>query len=261
VCGGIPGSEEAETKWYIGVDDTPDGWWMGKTVVPVHDFVYPTSQWYLEGSGTATAATDSGSAVATVTVDTGEDVLLTLATAKPWLFDGNTHFFIRLSSTTADLKVRPVLGTGGLFYGDYKVLTVDGTRRIYYIGKMYIEPDELLENSQAAITLYLYGVRTTGSGAVLVDFGQAINGPLLRFAAGTLAAGDIFVIEDIQGFVVSSAYVASQPLTITGSEPINLEPDKLNMIWFMQGDHGDAHTVADTATFAKVYVTPRWSLV
>ncbi len=260
--GGVPGSEEALTRWYITPSSLKE-FWLGQTHYPYGDFVYPTGQCYLEGSGTATSDTDSGSAVATVTVDGTADSLLVLTTTKPWLFSGNSHYFVRLSSITGSLTVAPyyyIVNT--IVTGDYKAITTDVNRRWFYVGSLAPEMPDFLEQSETRLLLGIYGKRTSGSGDALVDFGLVINGRLLLVTPPSVVLGAVhYLVEGLRAMLLDTNYIANDRCNVRGGEPIDLLPGRLNVIWWMNAAHGQTHTVADTGTFSKVYVTPRWALV
>ena len=264
IIGGVPGSTEAITRWEITPDVTVIGWWLGKALTDYRSFVLPSTQFYADYQGTVTAATDSGGEVLTTSIGTSPVSAAAFDVADATLPLGRVHFFVRLSDTGSDLTIQGEFrfGTdGNAVTSDFIPITTDTTRRWYYAGSIFVEQPSTIPDDEKQGTFRIVAKRTTGGSTnVLFDFGMFIAGDVMRILNGANTSSIVRMIIEGPKIYTRTATGIIEVLNFAG-EIIELTPEQLNFVFFMQARDGDAHTVADVATFNDVFVTPRWALL
>jgi len=147
--------------------------------------------------------------------------------------------------------------------GSPHFLTTDGTRRIYYAGELDTDTRKvalLRDDLTRDYSYTLLAARTVAGAANLtVDFYMVIPGQLCKLARTGTTIDQTVRWNGRRALSVTNATtsVLTESIDVTGDE-IRLEPDRLHLLRYIYGNHGEAHVVADTGTFI-LWVTPRWS--
>jgi hypothetical protein len=267
VVGGIPGDVPAETQFKI----TPSASfaksvWLGNHIDDYNRWVSPLYRFYMEASGTATAATDSGSAVLTIALPTGVPRTGIYQTvAFPDKIHGTFHFFVRMRSSAGTKIVGVgyyITYNGGYIYSTDKTVSVGTTSSWYYLGKLSFEPDKMLDPGELVMTVGVNFYSAAGADNLLVDFAEVINGDLcvIKQYASDLPGGG--------GAASYPAYVRmmghraffdtnNQTAAVIG-DTIEFSPEVANTLFGHFADDAGAMVIANYLYLTFIDVTPRW---
>jgi hypothetical protein len=250
VFGGIPGDGEARTRWEIAPSAIDkEGYWLFASTSD--GYVKPTAQWYGEGMGTPDATASGGEYQAT-----GSSIVITAR--RPVDIRGNINYFLRAkgNSTTSFLSLLKFYPGSIPILGKYYTHTFNASWQWYWMGTIAApEPvavDPAYLRVQAEIDV---------PGSVSSDFIQICNGDVAYIVAGGYSANwTTLVIEDGSVYKADANGAPFALHALRGRVP-QLQPGQINTVWFVVGGNGDTHSISATATFAKVSITPRWSLL
>lgn len=247
VVSGVVGTLPAVTEYTI----TPSNGYLTSYLAlsPVETFYDPTRQNYYDAQGTGDAGC-SGGEYLNLSSSYGY-ALYTPVNQKE--FTGRVHFLARTKHGTG-----PNFLNGAITYTDSLTAAIisartdfltcaqDTTFNLYYMGHINWQYDNsALTNVRAAVE--------HSSGAEQLDYFMAIPG-YLAVINDPLGTG----YYSIRGQRIVSSVAGFLAITMTG-DVLEVEPQKYNMIWYLQGTNTDTSTITHAATFA-VYVTPRWAL-
>ena len=97
----------------------------------------------------------------------------------------------------------------------------------------------------------------TASATTRLDYLMVIPGTVVRILnASTGGSWSAYNYEAMDSTLIDSSGNVAAYNTVLGN-PIELIPDRLNFLWAVLGDDGEAHTITETTTVV-VFVTPRW---
>jgi hypothetical protein len=269
VVSGIAGSVPAYTLWEIAANTSSNAYWLLKSLQPQNNFLRPTSssegQYYKDYDGTAEADTTSNDEY-WADLDVGGDITaMTCIINNPELFVGRTHCFIRIrrasgAETTQD--VAPFYRYGNVapdIWGDRKTLTnYDGTWRIHYLGSLNVVHPVGLEPSNKQLTIMIQAYDSTSD--MDMDLLMVIPGDIMLISTDDCTGNSYLRIVDYNAYGMTAADLTYRVMNTYGRK-IELEPNKLNMLWWITGGDAQAHVITRTATFNKVFITPRWNLL
>lgn len=264
VIGSIPGNVEALTQWHITPSEVnKTGYWLMKTTV--ENFIYPTGQWYGDLSGTADVGNASGDACYTfATGGSGAQPSAgSLSVARPQDDQGPLNFFARLAHSTGigTFKLQPWIqySSGNRIWGDQISVTL-GAYSWYWIGSMYAKQPTTIDKYNQRLTVGFEIIFNGANGNAKVDYVMIVNGPVMRLLSDLSSSWVKLIIQGDEAWETDASGLPYQPVYFLGS-PVDLTPDRYNIVWFVLGDHNEGHTLASTGTFSRVQVTPRWSLL
>jgi len=274
VCGGVPGSAEAITRWQMTESNTAD-LILSNLFTSYGNFARPAALdgngIYYDAGGTAGAGTDSNSDYKLTSVTTTYAVLL----GSGGIFTSgnsfqrvmreffNREFFVvcRLydeGSNFTGLRLTTQYGSSSATtqYPTWPITTTNANRLYlsqYGIVFPKIDNRDILSFD---FILTLSGVRSTGTANIRLDWAMAIPKPF--FVATNPGITNILTIEGEFGVWSSSGI--NNPTSVIG-EAVNLMPEKANMIISIMGSSSVDPVIAWTNTFTRVDITPRYQLL
>lgn len=274
VCGGVPGSAEAITRWQMTESNTAD-LILSNLFTSYGNFARPAALdgngIYYDAGGTAGAGTDSNSNYKLTSVTTTYAVLL----GSGGIFTSgnsfqrvmreffNREFFVvcRLydeGSNFTGLRLTTQYGSSSATtqYPTWPITTTNANR--LYLSKYGIVFPKIDNRDILSFDfiLTLSGVRSTGTANIRLDWAMAIPKPF--FVATNPGITNILTIEGEFGVWSSSGI--NNPTSVIG-EAVNLMPEKANMIISIMGSSSVDPVIAWTNTFTRVDITPRYQLL
>jgi hypothetical protein len=254
VCAGIPGDGEARTRWEIAPSAIDkDGYWLFSSLS--ENYVKPTAQWYGEASGTVDATASGGQYDGSFSAP-GNSVEMTVT--RPSALRGPIHYFLRAKGA-GSFQSFPTLRfypASIPLYGETRVLTFTANWQWYWVGSIPA-PDPV--NVDAAYQRIL--AQIVVADLVSIDWMQICNGDAAYIDAdGWDTDWSTLMIEENSVYKADANGAPFALHSLRGRVP-QLHPGQVNTVWFVVGGNGDTHSIAATATFAKVSITPRWSLI
>lgn len=246
--------------------------------VPYFDFILPTNQWYNELSGTSDTAGSSGEAYQSVTMSGAGSTSIDFNPAKPWLWNGNFHFFMRAaveSGANLTVTVTPyaVLGpsSGTKLYGNPQPCVLTTTYKWYSLGRILGNlPGLVLDHQKLNITVGIlleWGAGASHTGKL--DYLMVVNGGYLRMIEVGSATWAYIIFNDREVFTEDdNAYSINFPedRMPTRGEFIQPQPHKYTLLWFSNADHNSAHVLENTcqmnyASNMGLHITSRYGLL
>jgi hypothetical protein len=266
VIGGVPGNLPCQYKHFIQPSTAKSSYWLGGTDLPEGVFVYPSNQWFVDYNSTANGAY-CGGGYGSTTGSSWSGILGGSMVASLYGY-GKHNMFIRLSkeATSGTISVRPthIIGSSQTVNGDYKLISIDTTNRLYYVGTSIL--DNTIKNGMVELgykfDLLLLGFTFTAGGSNMnVDFQMDIPGDVIRINMPFAMPIPGYIIYDgNRSFAASgTTFINTGELTQVGNDP-KLLPNKNNMVWGISAGDAEAHALADTLTFTT-FITPNWSLI
>lgn len=271
-AGSIPGSLPAKTEWSIDPNSTVvfnKAFWMGAKTLTYKNFRKHEKRYWVEGSGTADVGNASGDAYYNINLPTTlprSGLTTSLESFAANEMDGNFHFFIRAKANAAHtVNVGFFITYRGInVYSTDKVIALDATYRLFYIGKLAIKPFlEILRYNEMDIEWAVNFGCADGGGSLHIDFACVMNGKMLWLDAqfndipggsGSTTYPLGFRLQEKDMIMDYSGYV---PI-MTGDD-INLEPGVYNLMSFLFADDAGAHSLSEYSHISSIYVTPRWA--
>ena len=89
---------------------------------------------------------------------------------------------------------------------------------------------------------------------------MAIPGPVFKVESLSATAMDVLVIEGKRAIGLDNSDVVQVEHATLG-DPIELEPDRLNILWLLQGEAPNFHNITETGKFERVEITPKFALL
>lgn len=261
LAGGVPGTAEAETEWLIEPSNAAKaGYWLMRKGLELGRFQYPSApQFYQDRDGSADANASNGAYEAAV----GASVTFGLGASDQALMAGVQHFFFRGKITSAQdmlVTAKVYMGNGRTVNSETRRIAMTTSYKWFYIGTTYAEYPDTLADKDTLFTGVVALSSVSGlSVTVHGDVVMVIPGAVLRVMNSPLGAVNQLVVAGREVYGKNASGILTQSLVIVGQE-INLLPDKQNLVWFVLGDDGEAHTITETAEFTQIVVRPRWWL-
>lgn len=262
VLAGIPGSAPAQfTHYFSSSTTTKTAYWLGGYSIPLGPFDLPTAQWYEDESGTVDTNSSGGEYETDGTSPFDYGVTMTRNTASQY------SFFMRMGGSGAGtITVTPYLQSGtGVITGTPKACTVSTTQTLYYIGTM------ALDNGRDFDTDFFRPVDNVfwifhgeySSISSRVDFVMVIPNHIVKIDQGVNNAiggtPDYISYDGKKAYLFTNAGVLQAKIPILGDE-LEIVPDRLNFLWVVIGDHGEAHVILDYINLVT-YIDPRYTLL
>lgn len=267
VVGGVPGSVEAKTEFLINVGTnyhTDGAIWLW-----LNDLAHfsPPSYWqYSDRSGTVDA-NSSGGAYETP----GVEVVVGSYDTWTWTFTptdirpliGKEIMLItRLADTGTGLQITPNVVYGNLAtIPAYKSVTTDSTFRLYITNSILV--DDNVTPDDTTVEIWLGARRLTAAQVPAADFFIIATRPYLTIKKRASTSGvDVDILLDGERAKLLDAATGKLDhfASVTG-DVLELHPGRVNIVGFASADIGTAMTIARTATFSRVRVTPRYALL
>lgn len=269
VCGGIPGSAEAITRWKM-TTSVEEYLLLANLPLSVGGFALPNANGiglYVEGSGTAGAATDSNTdykltSVTTsyINIDSTNGMFFDGAAIQAVmrdLYDKEFYVFCRLYDEGSNLTLNLVTraGTSGDWTSPSWTPTTAAAFRglLSQIGVVFPSP-KFRDLQTFNYLMHLQGKRTTGTANVRVDFVMAIPRPFFVISTTAFDSGTATTYT-----VCETSHMSSITRTNMIGDVVNIAPEKMNLVISIQ--YGDTPLSTWTNTFARVDVTPRYTLL
>lgn len=263
LVGGVPGSAEAETEWVISPSvGTKEGYWLMRTWLEYGRFQQPNEIWYADLSGTADVGNASGDAVERLNLGTTALEYGGVALTDASLVEKTVHVFARAKVASgqdllAYASVTP--GTSQEIKSETRRVAMTTSYKWFYIGTVYFEYPRQLLDQHKDLRVYIWLATLTGNVNGDVDYLMAINGAVLRIKNQSAATISRLNILGREAYAANSSDALITPHITIGDE-VHLLPGVHNLVWFVLGDDGEAHTHTNTATFTTITIRPRWLL-
>jgi hypothetical protein len=262
VISGVDGSAPAQySHYFTSSTTTKTAYWLGGYSIPCGPFDNPSVQWYEDESGTVDANSSGGEYETDGTSPFDYAVTMSRNTANTY------SFFMRMGGSGAGtITVTPYLQSGsGLITGTPKACTVSTTQTLYYIGTMTLDNQREFENDlfypADNISAVFHGEYTGISSRV--DFVMVIPDNLIKIDQGVNnaigASQDYINYNGKNAYLFTVAGVLSARVPVWGTELV-IHPNRLNFLWVVIGDHGEAHVITDYINLTT-YISPRYGLV
>lgn len=270
---GIPGDYPALTELRLvpANTTTEKEFLINHNVLP--HFLDPNGNIFFDKSGSVVAGSCGGQVEASATIGTSavEDFQTTLPLYSEYLSGKMVHPWVRLNDGTGNLRGTFAWDSspfGAAVVGEYKDLSAaDSTYRGFLLPGLSAPSLEDLgaNNSGQADGVFaaaLYFKRTTGSGTINVDYLWLMPGTIARVTAGTNLSGLLYfrVIDGKGAGQATQTDLLTQVSTHDGP-PIELVPNKTNLLMIAMGDEAGANDITNTMTFSATIVTPRLLLI
>ena len=264
VCGGIPGSAPAVT-FISGITDPTMYMWMMDT----DEFLNPI-ELVNEQSGSADA-NSSGGAYRGTSIITSATTFTSAASSTrkciAALAGKELANLIRLYDAGSSLQVATILSAPTPIISDYKSLTTSAAFRLYLSPFVAVQdsPPGFSDYSvsPAGFTPGIALKRSTGTGSIQIDYAMAVPRPFLTMAAASTLGEAGFYYQGRRASTYDDTATGcpyQYPLTLQG-DIIEFVPDKLNILSTLIGDATHNPVIATGLTYARVIVTPRWSIL
>lgn len=264
IVAGIQGSVEADTE--ISGDFAQD------THKAIHlsnyasaNYINPVgtySKLFFDASGTATGATDCGGSVAVVSVTTSATSLYSETAYLPDMQGRSFSVLARIkdaNGVTGYIRLIPYID--GVSVTSRPMATSD-TYALYRTPMIADVNYNISNASNSAvpkeITLKVY--RNTGTNNLTIDYMAVFPTPYLYFNNSETQTGtNTFFIHGNKIKTVDVTTGFTRVRSINGN-PIELEPNKYNLLQSLIGDIGDSPVISDTITY-DIYYTPRYLIL
>lgn len=274
VCGGVPGSAEAITRWQMTESNAAD-LILSNFATDYQNFARPDTGgmcFFYDAGGTAGAATDSNTDYKLTSVTTVAATLIgsggiftsgaAFQRAMSELFEREFFVLCRLydeGSNFQGLNLQVQYGSSGATL-DYPVwaITTTAANRLYL--SQYGVTFPSVKNRDIVTFDYilrLQGRRTTGTANIRLDWAMAIPRPF--FVVTNPGTVTVLVIEDNKGTWLSGT-TRSSPIASSG-DIVNLNPEKSNTIISVMGSSSVDPVITWTNTFTRIDITPRYMLL
>ena len=265
VVAGVPGTVDALTEFQLTYDATDSSVWIGKHLDRLDDWRKLTDRFYVD-SGIAPEVGNSSGNYYSMASGLAPRPASSITPLAPRNINGEFHFFCRLRCEAATVSTGIgfyILTPNGYIYSTDKRVTVTTDYKLFYVGKLYMAPMDLVPPTDVAIALSMNF--DFAAGTERLDFIQVINGPVFRVRPVTTeppGGGGAVVLPTklyIQGQRVS--FNTSLTVPEATGDMIELTPGMYNTIQVIQADQSGLYDLADTLTFSAVYTTPRMELI
>lgn len=262
VIGGVDGSAPAQYAHYFASNTTSKtAYWMGGYSIPSGPFDKPDAQWYEDQSGTVDAGSSGGEYETDGSNPFDYAITMSRNTARSY------SFFIRMAGSGAGtITVTPYLQSGsGLITGTPKACAVTTTQTLYYIGTMTLEGKRDFDNDifypADNVSAIFHGEYSAISSRV--DFILVIPNEIVKIDQGVNnaigASQDYISYNGRRAYLFTVAGVLSAEIPVWGTELV-VDPNRLNFVWVVIGDHSEAHVISDYITLTT-YIAPRYGLL
>ena len=259
IIAGLQGSLPAQyTLYYNSNTAAKTAYWLGGYSMPSGPFDKPTAQWIGDQSGTADAGSSGGEYNTDASSPFDYALTMTRNTAK------NYSYFIRMAGSGAGtVTVTPYLQSGtGLITGTPKACTVSTTMTLYYLGTLQLDNRREFDNdifrAKDQVSAVFHGEFSAISSRV--DFVMVIPDNLVKIDQGVVNANtDYISYNGKKAYLFTSAGQLQADIPILGNE-LELLPDRMNFLFHITADHGEAMVITDYITMTA-YAAPRNSLL
>jgi hypothetical protein len=275
VCGGVPGSIEAETFIRaLGAnrfDTTTSGVWL--SLIDVDDFIDPLTLLFLDGQGTVKANYCGGETHRQASLSTTAVAVRTLAISDAQALmelEGREFFLI----TRVDPNANTLMLAARISVGD---VTIDTDFRnasgvateclchtdsvVFPILSGFIDE---YDGNQLTHNVSLLAKRSSGTADLDTDFFQLFPRPFMKVVDNTSTATGFATDGGKTIGIASGAGGKDFSVKDAGIPPIgdtiSLAPNKINLLTVFQGDNDVDPVITETIDYI-IRVTPRYSLL
>jgi hypothetical protein len=151
------------------------------------------------------------------------------------------------------------------YYSDYTSLQTDGTAAWYLIGPMLVPDMMPIEydwmSGFGELNFYADLVRLSGSGTITMNSLRLIPGMFRYVYASGLTTNHGFILDENSVYSYNTSTSKEDGMAYQWGEPIYLIPGVYNHLIAVPMALNRDSNLADTATFSRVYVTPRYPLL
>ena len=176
------------------------------------------------------------------------------------------RIYCRISDATPfGLTIRSKLSFSGGYeaVSDDLAVAADGTTRLFEtLSNTYHGPNEFRDLVFDA-DISMEAKRASGSASVTHDWIGMLLEPITKINVGTVKGtllGFVLKGRAAHGFDTTAARASAGPLIVTGA-PLEVIPEKLNVLLSILGEIGSDPVNTYTLIYKRVYVEPRWALV
>lgn len=276
VCGGIPGSAEAVTRFSLTESNVAD-LILSNYYTDYANFARPGltngTGFFHDAGGTAGAGTDSNSDYKLTSVTFSTSAVLTgsngmfssgqaLQRIMPELFGREFFVVCRLydeGSNFSGLALSVQYGSSGQsFVYPFWAITTTAANRLYLSQYGVVFPAvKDRDVSYFDFILILLGIRSSGTANIRLDWAMAIPRPFCVIDSDTIST--TLILKGLNGKWQTTT-VATTLAAIVG-DAINLFPEKANMLISIMGSSSADPVIAWTLTYSRIDVTPRYELL
>jgi len=276
VFGGIPGNVPAETEHLIDVGAMGSETKLILAQAELDEWADPAGNFFRNAGGTATTSADVDSDVRTESVNT-TNVFVTALTDINYfdpLAGRSLALIARLSDAGANLTAATFWDLTGsnAVLTDFKAIVADATRRVFVLDNILVPTKrDLLAHRRSSMIILddqvdigVVLVRTSaGAANVTIDYIFLAPRPLLELTYSGLSASDFFLISGREAYIVQASgtqyNLTGKPATV-GRDPLELLPNKVNILFSLLGGDGEANTITRTLTYVYTDIIPRYAI-
>lgn len=267
VEGTLPTPAIIEYKNTTNAAGMVDNLYVGHLVEIPGNSIPPVAGLILEGSGTADANCSGGEYAALPWTGEGENELETWSLITTFMDQRHYKFVARFKDTFAytDLWLQGRLMADTLVLAETRWTLMEASKSLQLIGSMRIPPFMYGANiNLGTLTVALYGRRAGGDGTVNLDFIALMPQDGWRHY-GALGDGlpynKTLIDNPVDDYLVTN-YLTSYEVThmVESGQPIMLQPNVKNILYFLHDTADGAAPIARTAT-VTVKCHPRRSSV
>jgi len=276
VFGGIPGNVPAETEHLIDVGTMGSETKLILAQAELDEWADPEGNYFRNAGGTATTSADVSSDVRTESVNT-TNVFVTALTDINYfdpLAGRSLALIARLSDAGANLTAATFWDLTGAntVLTDFKAIAADATRRVFVLDNILVPTKrDLLAHRRSSLIVLdnqvdigVVLVRTSaGAANVTIDYVFLAPRPLLELTYSGLSASDFFLISGREAYIVQASgtqyNLTGKPATV-GRDPLELLPNKVNILFSLLGGDGEANTITRTLTYVYTDIIPRYAI-
>lgn len=285
VVGGVPGSAQADTLYLAGssagfYDGGPPAAYTDVYIslcdLKYGDFLPPANWLYFDKSGTVDANASGGEYLSTsVTTTEATEIASTDFVADYFARMGGRDVFVIMrlydegtGAPSMYLRLYPsaslteYINTSSL----QLVSTTQNAWRLLKFGS-FVMPDirnrDLSTASWSTPHWELRALRASGTNNLRFDYLAIVPRPLLQFSINS--AGPVAIIRGANGMSGANwTATADGDIRLQANvygEPIDLYPDRLNLLMSFIGSGSADPTITYTLTYYRVIVTPRYAIL
>lgn len=263
VCGGVPGSAEAETAYSL-IHSATYGSTIGIGVLKTKYFINP-SNLFFESGGTADGGASNGD-VAVTSISTASEVSISSIAnlsvrAYEDLAEKEIVASVRLKDAGANLKIKLQLSIGTKSYtSSYKTGIASTHTNLFIPSVVFPKIDTVNLSFSGSILLYIKATRSSGgANDVACDYFMLMPRPFVLIDVGdtgTVFGWGAYETRATGGVTYKSGGVIG--------DVINMTPDEQNIMLFSAVGENAApsdNSVSATTTLSRVLIIPRYQLL
>jgi hypothetical protein len=268
IINGVPGDLPARTIWYLTLTNHGDSLIVSHKPWPTfvrHSIAFSDMQGTAVGGALGGEATTHSVATGSnhvITDGGGTDSILIRQDTNYFLGDKG-WLLVSLNDAGAGLQSDIIVYFGSVSQlgGKWNYPVADGTLRVFLVGPISLPSDLYRSYSwldpNISLDIFLYLTRSTGTNNIQLDWLEYLSGNVVYIDC---TPGDPYVllIDGKTVYGIDNVSMVESYLTFRGDVALDLVPNKYNSIVSYSGDKDAATVLANTLTFTKVIITPRY---